>query len=328
MERWVPHILGLFTPLMTIGGLILGGWWMGTTVFVALVLYPIIDTILGTSDKTDPLQEGRAFNIILHTHAILVPIVICCLLWRVNLDPSESLLWLGVLSTGLSSGASGIITAHELGHRSPRSISWWLARLNLLGVLYLHFTVEHNYTHHKHWARSQDPTFAPWRRSVYFHFLRTVPLQLIGAWKKKPKDTTYSLILEILLLSLLYFYSPILALAFIGQAVVAIFLLEFVNYIQHYGLLRAIDERGKAHHAWESRNMWSRWTLLELPLHPSHHLRASTHYQRLDVHDDAPQLPGGYYLMLWIALIPPLFFKKMQISYDLSLEKRKESQSS
>ena len=46
---------------------------------------------------------------------------------------------------------------------------------------------------------------------------------------------------------------------------------------------------------------------MELPLHPSHHLKASTRYERLDVHDVAPQLPFGYYVMFWISLVPPLF---------------------
>jgi hypothetical protein len=34
----------------------------------------------------------------------------------------------------------------------------------------------------------------------------------------------------------------------------------------------------------------------------------------LDVHDEAPQLPFGYYVMFWAALIPPLFTNIMQKS--------------
>ena len=100
--------------------------------------------------------------------------------------------------------------------------------------------------------------------------------------------------------------------AFLAQAAVAIYLLEFVNYLQHHGLRRGDDERPNATHAWESRHRLSRWTLMELPLHPSHHLKASTPYQRLDVHEEAPQLPLGYYGMFWVALLPPLFGRLMQ----------------
>jgi alkane 1-monooxygenase len=109
-------------------------------------------------------------------------------------------------------------------------------------------------------------------------------------------------------------FSPAVLLAFVAQAAVAIFLVEYVNYLQHHGLRRGADERPNATHAWESRHRWSRWTLLELPLHPSHHLKASTPYHRLDVHDEAPQLPFGYYVMFWAALIPPLFTNLMRKS--------------
>jgi alkane 1-monooxygenase len=223
-------------------------------------------------------------------------------------------VWLGIISTGLSTGGSGIVAAHELGHRRLRSYSWWLARLDLFSVLYLHFTVEHNHTHHRHWARPVDPTSSPWGRNIYFHVLRTVPLQIRGAWNARPKDTGRSLALEATFLVCLGVFSPAVLLAFVAQAAVAIFLVEYVNYLQHHGLRRGADERPNATHAWESRHRWSRWTLLELPLHPSHHLKASTPYHRLDVHDEAPQLPFGYYVMFWAALIPPLFTNLMRKS--------------
>ena len=53
-------------------------------------------------------------------------------------------------------------------------------------------------------------------------------------------------------------------------------------------------------------------TLMNLPLHAAHHLRSSTPYERLRPYDESPQLPGGYYQMFWIALIPPLFNRLMQ----------------
>ena len=106
--------------------------------------------------------------------------------------------------------------------------------------------------------------------------------------------------------------------AFIGQAVVAIYLLEFVNYIQHHSLVRGEDERPNASHAWESRSRWSKYTLMSLPLHASHHLRSSTPYERLKTHDESPQLPGGYYQMFWISLIPPLFHRLMRKRVDHS----------
>ena len=214
---------------------------MGLTILVVLGIYPLIESFTGTSTKTDPLQEGKAHNIILHIHGAFVPVIVLTLLWRVSVDGLTAPVWLGIVSAGLSTGSSGIVAAHELGHRRLRSWSWWLARIDLFSVLYLHFTVEHNHTHHRHWARPVDPTSSPWGRSIYIHFLRTIPLQIQGAWRARPKDTKRSLLLETLLLIGLVAYNPAIAVAFVVQALVAIYLLEYVNYLQHHGLTRGAD---------------------------------------------------------------------------------------
>ncbi|MEC8258363.1 MAG: hypothetical protein VXZ94_04150, partial [Candidatus Thermoplasmatota archaeon] len=104
MGRWLPHLIGLLTPIATIAGVLAGGWWMGATIYLALGLYPLLDLIAGESSETDPLQEGRAFNYILHAHGILVPVVVMVLLYTafVNYTPY---IWLGAISVGLCSGA-------------------------------------------------------------------------------------------------------------------------------------------------------------------------------------------------------------------------------
>ena len=318
-QRWIPHLWGLLTPIVTLVSLWFGGVWMATTLVLLLGVYPFLELILGESSETDPLQEGKIHNSIAHIHAWCVPVVLIALFWRISLDGLTVFSTLGILSAGLSNGASGIVAAHELGHRRQKSMSWKSARLSLFCVLYLHFTTEHNHTHHKHWARDVDPTSSPWGRGVYYHVLQTLPRQVRGAYKARPLDTRNSLALELVfLIGLAIIGLPYFA-AFIGQAAVAIYLLEFVNYIQHHGLRRGMNERPNASHAWESRRRLSRWTLLELPLHPSHHLKSSTSYERLTVHDEAPQLPAGYYGMFWIALIPPLFNRLMQRQKNLVL---------
>ena len=173
-QRWLPHLWGLATPLITLFSLYVGGLWMATTTILLLGIYPFLEILLGRSSSTQPLQEGRAHSFIAHLHALLPIALIGALLWRISVDGLHVPTLLAVLSVGLSNGASGIVAAHELGHRRPRSFSWWCARLSLFSVLYLHFTTEHNHTHHKHWAREVDPTSSPWGRSIYFHFLQTI----------------------------------------------------------------------------------------------------------------------------------------------------------
>jgi alkane 1-monooxygenase len=318
MAKWAPHLLGLLTPISAAVTLVIGGWWMLTPTILLLGLYPFLDSIAGSSTVHDVEEEGSGHNIIVHLHGILVPVVVVCLLYRVWAGLGSISIIVPALSAGLATGAAGVVAAHELGHRRPRSASWWLGRLDLLCVIYLHFTVEHNHTHHKHWARKVDPTSSPWGRSVYGHLVRTVPRQLRNAYRIRKKDTTISVMIEVALIASLAVWGlPYLA-VFVGQAFVAIYLLEFVNFIQHHGLERGEDERPHAGHAWESRTRWSRYTLMNLPLHAAHHLRSSTPYERLRPYDESPQLPGGYYQMFWIALIPPLFHRLMQRSVNHS----------
>lgn len=181
---------------------------MGLTLLLLLAVYPLLDTLLGIDEETDPLQEGRPYDVILHFHGVLVPLTVGVLLWRISVEGLTSFTALGILSVGLSSGASGIVSAHELGHRKPHSGSWWLARLSLFSVLYLHFTTEHNHTHHKHWAKKIDPTSSPSGRSIYRHFITTVPLQVRGAYRARPVDTRRSLMLELVFLVALYALNP------------------------------------------------------------------------------------------------------------------------
>ena len=160
-------------------------WRMVDGVDNFLGAWPVSDFRLhfGTSSEVPSVENRRPFDIIVHIHGFFVPIVILVLFWKILTSPRYLLLTTRDNFCRAQFSSSGIVTAHELGHRKPKSFSWWLARLDLLCVNYLHFTVEHNHTHHKHWARPIDPTSAPIGRSVYYHFLRTIPLQIMGAYR-------------------------------------------------------------------------------------------------------------------------------------------------
>lgn len=107
------------------------------------------------------------------------------------------------------------------------------------------------------------------------------------------------------------FGGPWVAGAFIFQAAFAVFQLEYINYVRHYGLEREIDERQTERHSWQTEQRWSRWTLLELTRHPAHHMKASLPFWKLRPYDEAPSLPSGYYGCFWLAVIPPLWRRVM-----------------
>ncbi|MDX1495158.1 MAG: fatty acid desaturase, partial [Longimicrobiales bacterium] len=181
-EPWAWHLLGLLTPLLVLSGNLAGGWWVLTGFVFVEVVGPILDVSLGREEPArPPPPSGRPFEALLYVHAALHFAVLAALLYRASLDGAAWTTLGAAVSTGLSSGVSGIIVAHEFGHRRPRSLPWWIGQANLLSVLYLHFTTEHNHTHHRLVATSEDPATARRGESLWAFVVRTVPSQLRDA---------------------------------------------------------------------------------------------------------------------------------------------------
>jgi len=99
-------------------------------------------------------------------------------------------------------------------------------------------------------------------------------------------------------------------------AVISFLLLETINYIEHYGLIRTKKENGRYErvmpwHSWNSNHILGRIMLYELTRHSDHHYLANKKYQILDHHDSSPQLPLGYPASMLMALCPPIWFAVM-----------------
>lgn len=320
-EPWGLHLLGLAPVSLVIAGNLIGGPWTLAGLAYILLIGPVLDLACGRADRPHPPRaSGRPFEALLYAHAALHFIAIATLLHQAGADAHGWTLWAAALSTGASSGVSGIIVAHELGHTRPRSPSWWIGRLNLLSVLYLHFTTEHNHTHHRHVSTTADPASARRGESLWAFVARTIPGQFLDAVRvhdtkgltglRNPvvQGAFVQIILVVILLTAL---GPTATTAFIVQAAFAVFLLEYINYIRHYGLHREVGERQTELHSWQAEERWSRWTLLELTRHPAHHLKASVPFWELRPYPDAPTLPTGYYGCLWLAILPPVWRRVM-----------------
>jgi alkane 1-monooxygenase len=101
-----------------------------------------------------------------------------------------------------------------------------------------------------------------------------------------------------------------------SAGVIGFLLLETVNYIEHYGLLRLKTksgryERVKEMHSWNSNHVVGRIVLYELTRHSDHHFKSSKKYQVLDCHDESPQMPYGYPTSMVLSMVPPLWFSIM-----------------
>jgi alkane 1-monooxygenase len=100
---------------------------------------------------------------------------------------------------------------------------------------------------------------------------------------------------------------------FLGQSTVAIFMLESVAYIEHYGLLRdrlPHERYGNMTpaHSWDSYHRFSNYLEFHLQRHADHHAAPTKSYCELQPMPlDAPRLPAGYPVMIGLAMVPPLW---------------------
>ncbi len=201
----------------------------------------------------------------------------------------------------------------------------------------MHFLPYHNNGHHFQVATPNDPATARKNEPVYLFWLRSQWGSYVQAWQLekqrlqkqgKPaflfqnKALTYTVI-QVLFVALIYgVYGGLVAGLFVAAAGFGILLLETVNYIEHYGLLRKKNEHGryervKHHHSWNSDHPLGRAMLFELSRHSDHHYKASKKYQTLVSEPGNPQMPTGYPGMMLFSLIPPLWFKVMNKKLDV-----------
>eukprot|EP01065_Artemidia_motanka_P051075 TRINITY_DN8891_c0_g1_i1.p1 TRINITY_DN8891_c0_g1~~TRINITY_DN8891_c0_g1_i1.p1 ORF type:complete len:512 (+),score=135.97 TRINITY_DN8891_c0_g1_i1:90-1538(+) len=230
---------------------------------------------------------------------------------------------------GIFNGALGITYAHELLHK--RDTAGTVAGTALLAnVGYVHWSEEHLVGHHKNVATPEDPATARFGQSIYAFLPQTVVGTLKSAWGIEhdrlgggplwwltPKNKVlsgfgYSLGWVACMSAILKQpFKKVLG-YFTLQAVVGAGLLEWVNYIEHYGLERKKGEDGKYEpvdptHSWNSPHRMSNTLLLKLQRHSDHHSFAARPYEVLRNFKESPQLPTGYAGMLPLAAFPPLF---------------------
>jgi len=198
-------------------------------------------------------------------------------------------------------------------------------------VAYGGFKVEHVFGHHVDVATPRDTSTARLGQSAYAFLLRAMVVNPLRAWELAGERLRARGLpawhwrnemylwhgLTLLFAAGISVWLGIAGLVFfVMQALVAITLLELVNYIEHYGLLRdqrpdGSYERVTPRHSWNDSHRLSNLVLLNLQRHSDHHAHAARRYQILRHHDDAPQLPTGYASLVLLALVPPLWRRLM-----------------
>ncbi|MEO7790754.1 MAG: alkane 1-monooxygenase [Vicinamibacterales bacterium] len=245
-----------------------------------------------------------------------------------DFTPVETVAW--VLSTGLLTTLLGHDAAHELIHKTNRTLQT-LGGILFGLALYGGAKVSHIRSHHVLVGTRQDPTTARLGQSLYAFLPGALGVNLWGAWQVQRRVLTprgislLSLKNELMIWGLIsvatlgcvfgLFGTATLAF-FLAQSFVGASLLEMCNYAGHYGLVRRRLPDGRyepvsLRHAWNCDYVLNNLISLNVQRHPDHHKHGPRDYQLLRHFDQSPQLPQGYSALVFIVFIPALWRRYM-----------------
>ena len=316
----------------------IGGWAFLLIPVYGLIVFSALDFIGGYNlENPDPdSAESALFWYVLVTliWPVAEVIIIFSALWAVaNVSPMSAWEKFGLMyGVGLVSGAIGITYAHELMHR-PGRLERNLGDVLMALVLYGHFRSEHLLVHHAYVATPRDPVTARYNESFLRFFPRVLHQCLRSAWRtecarlERSKRTRFSLAnpfykyatLQSAALASAWLVAGREGVAFFTfQAFVAIWYLEMVNYVEHYGLTRKHLGNGKyepvkPHHSWNDAHRATNWLLINLQRHSDHHTKPGKRFPLLRTYDEreAPQLPVSYIGMTALSMVPWLWRRVM-----------------
>ncbi|WGW04897.1 alkane 1-monooxygenase [Tropicibacter oceani] len=328
--------LGLI-PLVWLGAF-LGGWWVLLPILCTWYLFSALDAALGLNLENADLETSE--DELVWYKAITsawVPLQFLSLFGLIAYATRAEHLsgWelFGVFfGVGVMTGTVGINYSHELMHQKNR-LERALGDLLLAMVLYSHFRSEHLLVHHRYVGTPRDPVTARYNEGFHRFYPRVLRQSLVSAFRAEKSMLARKGLpwhhlsnpfwkywgLQTAMLVLAWGLGGGLGLVlFLVQAGVAVWQLELVNYVEHYGLTRKHLGDGKyehvlPRHSWNAAHKASNWLLINLQRHSDHHYKPDRRFPLLQNYTEAeaPQLPYGYPVMTMAAMMPPLWKRVM-----------------
>lgn len=339
------HVVGLSAA----AAILAGGAWTSWGLAAVLAFYLVGDAVCGDDTSTPDFGHPGILTFQLWLALPLLAFIVFSAVWSVS--DGDALGFgaaLGQLTgfdllaardataaihhvsawvlTGLMIGMIGTVTAHELTHRTWDPVSLLIGRWLLAFSFDSVFSIEHVYGHHRYVSTSEDPATAPRGRNVYCHIVASTLKGNVSAWKIEQQRLGrkrqalfgwHNRVIRGHLMSLLLVLTAYAigglaaALFFIACALWGKALLEIVNYMEHYGMVRDPQTPVQPRHSWNTNRRISSWTMFNLTRHSHHHAQGEVPYQDLKPFPDAPMMIGGYLTTIVVAMIPPLWHKLM-----------------
>jgi len=327
----------MLLPLAAIGAGY-GGWTVLLLPIVTWYFFSLLDAVLGLNlDNSDLETTDAQLGWYRMITLIWAPLQFIMLFGMIAYVPQaehlSSLEKIGLFfGVGVITGTVGINYSHELMHQKSK-LERWMGDILLSMVLYSHFRSEHLQVHHRYVGTPRDPVTARYNEGFHRYFARVVPAcfkSAFGAEKamlarkdlpwthpSNPFFRYWALQAGMLILAFTLGGWAGLGL-FLWQALIAIWQLELVNYVEHYGLTRkhlgdGKYEHVKPQHSWNAAHKASNWLLINLQRHSDHHFKPDRRFPLLQnyTESEAPQLPYGYPLMTMAAMVPPIWRRVM-----------------
>ena len=343
-------LIGLVVPSLAAVAFVghgLTGWgvWLWIGPIVILVVVPAIDLFVGLDRSNPPddvieqLENDKYYRWITYVYLPIQYVgFVAAFVWIAEpgwLGVDELSLWgkLGVAISIGCIGGIGINTAHELGHKKE-SHERWLSKIALAQSFYGHFYIEHNRGHHVRVATPEDPASSRMGENFYQFWPRTVAGSVKSAWNLEKRryarkgkhpfrignDVLNAWVMSAVLWGALIAVLGIGILPYlVVQAIVGFSLLEVVNFMEHYGMLRQKIGNGERQryervdpsHSWNSNNIATNVLLYHLQRHSDHHANPTRRYQTLRDYEESPVLPTGYAGMIVLAIVPAVWRRVM-----------------
>ncbi len=345
LKYFLFHAVGLFSA----GSILAGGACTTAGLLGVLATYMLGDALLGDDTSTPRYRHPGVLTAQLWLALPLLSFIVFVSVWSVCTgDPLGfgALVsgWTGYdvlearaatsaghhvsgwILTGLMIGMVGTIPAHELTHRTWDPVSMFFGRWLLAFSFDTSFAIEHVYGHHRYVSTTEDPATAPRGRNVYFHVLASTLRGNLSAWKIEAKRLQKRRLgvlswrnaflrghlMSVALVALAYAMGGAAAAGYFAAcALWGKALLEIVNYMEHYGMVRNPETPVQPRHSWNTNRRVSSWSMFNLTRHSHHHAQGEVPYQELRPYPDAPMMINGYLTTLIVAMIPPLWHALM-----------------
>lgn len=225
-----------------------------------------------------------------------------------------------VWTAGLLIASGSTLTGHELIHHKKNKRDVFVGNWCLALSWDCAFGVEHVHGHHKNVGTKTDPATASEGQNPFLFFFTASLQEHRDAWKiefdrlKRRGVSFFSFHNQLLvgyirsgIITVLFYYIGGLSGIFLFAciAVTAKLVLEVVNYMEHYGLVRVPGTPVESRHSWNSTKKMSSLLLYNLTRHSHHHEKGSLEFWKLRPFRDAPKMPFGYLTTLYLIIFFP-----------------------